>query len=171
MSLFTLMSDEAYCLICVFISFVQHEKNKQMKHKHSSLKEFVRGEMPWQIEKNVLQLHGNWGGVPRKSIRAPSAVYCHTLVTHTHLVMDDHHITVVCTQPSVHGLTDAADFVKGGSVVVGPAKVQHLSDNRGRKSERNSGRIKSESQSCDLPLDWVEWCHNAFHWGWRAKRE
>lgn len=101
----------------------------------------------------MLQLHRNWGGVPRKSIRAPSAVYCHTLVSHTHLVMDDHHVTVVCAQPSVHGLTDAADFVKGGSVVVGPAKVQDLRDNRGQKSERSSGWIKSESRSSDLPLD------------------
>lgn len=73
--------------------------------------------------------HGNWGRVPRKSMRAPSAASC------THLVMDDHHVTAVCAQPSVHGLTDAADFVQGRSVVVRPAKVQHLKDNRAQQSE------------------------------------
>lgn len=41
------MSNGAYSLICVFISFVQHETNKQTKHKHSSQKEIVReGKCP-----------------------------------------------------------------------------------------------------------------------------
>lgn len=32
------------------------------------------------------------------------------------------------TQPGVHGLADAADFVEGRSVVIGPAKVQDLGE-------------------------------------------
>lgn len=71
-------------------------------------------------------------GFPRRALEHPLLSIV-TLVSHTHLVMDDHHVTVVCAQPSVHGLTDAADFVQGGSVVVGPAKVQHLRDNTARK--------------------------------------
>lgn len=134
-------------------------------------KEFVGREMPWQTQKNMWQLHGNWGGVPKKSMRAPSAVSCHTLVSCTHLVMDDDHITAVCAQPSVHGFTDAADFVQGRSVVVRPAKVQHLRDNRAQQSQWSLAQIRSESPPSDLPLDWVDWCRNAFHWGWRAKRK
>lgn len=44
--------------------------------------------------------------------------------------MDDHHVVGVRAQPRVHGLADAADLVQGRSVVVGPAKVQHLRDQR-----------------------------------------
>lgn len=32
------------------------------------------------------------------------------------------------TQPGVHGLADAADFVEGRSVMIGPAKVQDLGE-------------------------------------------
>lgn len=41
------MSDGASSLIFFFISFVQHETNKQTKHKHFSLKENVwEGKCP-----------------------------------------------------------------------------------------------------------------------------
>ena len=49
--------------------------------------------------------------------------------------MDDHHVTAVCAQPSVHGLTDAADFVQGWCVVVRPTKVQHLRHNKEQQTE------------------------------------
>lgn len=40
--------------------------------------------------------------------------------------MYHHHIVTVCAQPGVHGLTDTANLIQGRSVVVWPAKVQHL---------------------------------------------
>lgn len=48
----------------------------------------------------------------------------------SHLVVYDHHVVAVRTQPGVHGLADAADLVQGRSVVVRPAKVQHLGEER-----------------------------------------
>lgn len=42
--------------------------------------------------------------------------------------MYNHHVVAVSTQPGVHGLADAADFVQGWSMVVRPAKVQHLGE-------------------------------------------
>lgn len=107
-------------------------------------------------------------GFPRRALEHPLLSIV-TLVMH--LVMDDHHVTVVCAQPSVHGLTDAADFVQGGSVVVGPAKVQHLRDNTARKSDWSSDQPRSDRRSTGLPLDWVDRCRSAFRWGWRAKRK
>lgn len=66
------------------------------------------------------------GGVRRRAWEHPLL----SAVSEPHLVVDDHHVVGVRAQPRVHGLADAADLVQGRSVVVGPAKVQHLRDQR-----------------------------------------
>lgn len=65
-----------------------------------------------------------------KSLRAPSTVYRSIRTASSNLVVYDHHVVAVRTQPSVHGLADATDFVQGWSMVVRPAKVQHLRERR-----------------------------------------
>ena len=52
-----------------------------------------------------------------------STVQYHTV---SHLVVYHYYIVTVCTQPTVHSLTDSADLIQGRRVVVRPAKVQHF---------------------------------------------
>lgn len=60
----------------------------------------------------------------------------------SYLVVNDHHIVAFCTQPGVHGLADAAYFVQGRSVVIGPAKVQHLGEKGGVTFTLGLGRSR-----------------------------
>lgn len=124
------MSDIGYSLICSFL--IQNEQ----AHKTHCLTE---EECCNRHGKNSCCLRG--GGLSEKSLESttcclePYLFHSHKTPALPHLVVDDHHITAVCTQPGVHGLADAADFVQGGSVVVRPAKVQHLRDHREQQSE------------------------------------
>lgn len=90
-----------------------------------------------------------------KSLRAPSTACSHWLflqhliVFHSYLIVYNHNIVAVRTQPRVHGLTDAADFVQGWSVVVGPAKVQNLrEEEKGCCSYRWSYSNKDKERRC-----------------------
>lgn len=93
------------------------------------------GETSLQKHKKTAAASGELG-----VLRTESTLYClfhshKSLISESHLVVDDHHVVAVRTQPGVHGLADAADFVQGWSVVVRPAKVQHLREDRGRQSD------------------------------------
>lgn len=55
-----------------------------------------------------------------------------------YLIVQDHHIVTVCIHPRVHSFADAADLIQGWSVMVRPAKIQHLTQaNTHETTERN----------------------------------
>lgn len=117
----------------------KHAKRHTLTHKHSTLSvsvSFGEDVITDTKAENSCSLQGSGG--PEKGLRAPSTVRRqfvpfsqHPLIFQSHLVVYDHHVVTVRTQPGVHGLADAADFIQGWSMVVRPAKVQHL-----RKEER-----------------------------------
>lgn len=71
-------SDVANSPISVFLSFVQHGRNKQKKDKQPGLKKKKKslwaGNCPHRHRKTWDSLMGTGEGVPKKSRRAPSAV-------------------------------------------------------------------------------------------------
>lgn len=107
-------------------------------NKHTQRNSLTRSTLNVSQRQNVIahkhrnqlqpqrKLNRRGGGVRRRAWEHPLL----SAVSEPHLVVDDHHVVGVRAQPRVHGLADAADLVQGRSVVVGPAKVQHLRDQR-----------------------------------------
>lgn len=74
--------------------------------------------------------------------------------------MYDHNVVAVRTQPGVHGLADAADFVQGWSMVIRPAKVQHLREEGDCQSdwwswERRGDERRREAVRFTFGLSWL----------------